>query len=728
MADQDPWYRRCLRWGQTNITEIDPTRYDIPWWLEHWRRTAVQGVIVNAGGIVAYYPSALPQHRAHYLEGRDLFGELRAVAREDKLAVIARMDCNRVREPFYSTHPDWCAVGEDGRPYRSGEFYFTCINSPYYDEFIPRILHEVIERYRPDGFGDNSWSGMWQDSICYCEHCRRRFFDFAHLQLPERHDWGDDAFRRWIDWSYRRRIEVWDLFNQVASSAGGPDCLWLGMLHGSMIGCAQGFRDIKSLCERSRFVLLDFQTRERAGLGFTDNADQGALLNDLLGWGPVVIEAMAMYQSPEPTFRLSARPAAEARLWMAAGAAGTIQPWWHHIGAYHEDRRQYGTAEPFFAWHQRNERFLIDRKPVANIGVVWSQRNLDFFGRNLPSEVCVQPYQGVVLALVSARIPYVPVHIDNLDKQSGDLDAIILPNIGAMSDAQAASIESFAAGGKGVMATGDTSRCDVWGEPRADFRLAELFGVHAYGPCPTPPAPRNTDWESPSAHTYLRLYPELRERVNVPHSQDELLGTGRRHPVLIGFDETDILPFGGRLTQVSAEIGTVTPLTFIPAFPIYPPETSWMRIPATSEPGLVLRETEAGGRVAYMAAGIDQCIARDNLPDHCDLVANIARWLCPKGFALEVLGPGLLDCRLYHQPGRMIVHLVNLTNPGAWRAPVRELVPRGPCTVRVKLHADIQGGSARALVGESSLDFVNREGWVTISVPSILDHEVLVIE
>ena len=59
-----PWYRRTLRWGQTNITERDPVRYDIPWWREYWKRTSIQGVIINAGGIVAYYPSKFPlQHR-----------------------------------------------------------------------------------------------------------------------------------------------------------------------------------------------------------------------------------------------------------------------------------------------------------------------------------------------------------------------------------------------------------------------------------------------------------------------------------------------------------------------------------------------------------------------------------------------------------------------------------------------------------------------------------------
>src|SRR2546421_4397037 len=87
-----PWYRRCYRWGQTNITEKDPVRYDIPWWREYWKRTQVQGVIVNAGGIVAYYPSKFPLHKlAEFLGDRDLFGDLTKAAHEDGLAVLARM-------------------------------------------------------------------------------------------------------------------------------------------------------------------------------------------------------------------------------------------------------------------------------------------------------------------------------------------------------------------------------------------------------------------------------------------------------------------------------------------------------------------------------------------------------------------------------------------------------------------------------------------------------------
>jgi hypothetical protein len=76
-ADNVPWYRRTYRWGQTNITELDAVRYDIAWWRDYWKRTQVQGVIINAGGIVAYYPSKYPlHHRAQFLGDRDLYGEL----------------------------------------------------------------------------------------------------------------------------------------------------------------------------------------------------------------------------------------------------------------------------------------------------------------------------------------------------------------------------------------------------------------------------------------------------------------------------------------------------------------------------------------------------------------------------------------------------------------------------------------------------------------------------
>src|SRR5687768_17876399 len=58
-----PWFQRVTRWGQINITENDPAQYDIRWWRTVWKQTHTEGIIVNAGGIVAYYPTKIPLHR-----------------------------------------------------------------------------------------------------------------------------------------------------------------------------------------------------------------------------------------------------------------------------------------------------------------------------------------------------------------------------------------------------------------------------------------------------------------------------------------------------------------------------------------------------------------------------------------------------------------------------------------------------------------------------------------
>ncbi|MCD6286706.1 MAG: beta-galactosidase, partial [Anaerolineae bacterium] len=224
---ESPWYRRAVRWGQTNITELDPTRYDIDWWRKHWRRSRVQGVIINAGGIVAYYPSRFAlQHRAEYLGERDLFGDVAAAARDEGLVVVARMDSNRTHQAFFEAHPDWFARKRDGEPYRAGPFYFSCVSSPYYDTYLPDVLREIIDRYHPDGFADNSWSGLRRDQICYCRHCAASFDSATGYELPVAVDWDDPIYRAWIRWSYRRRLEIWDLNNRATQAAGGPHCLW----------------------------------------------------------------------------------------------------------------------------------------------------------------------------------------------------------------------------------------------------------------------------------------------------------------------------------------------------------------------------------------------------------------------------------------------------------------------------------------------------------------------
>ena len=152
-------------------------------------------------------------------------------------------------------------------------------------------------------------------------------------------------YRQWIMWNYARRIEVWELNNRVTQSAGGRDCIWSGMNSGSVTCQARSFRDMREVSKRAEIMMLDHQRRDD-DTGFQQNGDTGKRVHSLLGWDKLAPESMAMYESGPGYYRVASKPAPEARMWMISGIAGGIQPWWHFVAAYHEDRRMYNTPGP----------------------------------------------------------------------------------------------------------------------------------------------------------------------------------------------------------------------------------------------------------------------------------------------------------------------------------------------------------------------------------------------
>ncbi|HWB90572.1 MAG TPA: beta-galactosidase trimerization domain-containing protein, partial [Puia sp.] len=439
-----------------------------------------------------------------------------------------------------------------------------------------------------------------------------------------------------------------------------------------------------------------------------------------------------------------------ARLWMIEGLAGGLQLWWHMVSAYREDRRMLDNPTAIYSWEAANEAYLLHRRPIATVGVLWSQENYDLYGREHTEERIDLPWRGFTSALIRARIPYLPVHADDIDQTQ--LAVLILPDLALLSTEQVAALHRFADRGGSLIASGNTGLLDQHGETRADFALGDLFGVHLTGPRDLFATPKLEKLAGESWHTYLRVT------------------AGARHPILKGFEKTDILPFGGLLDSLHVDAGAIVPLTFIPQFPVYPPEKAWMRIPATDIPGLVLREKPASegaasqgpasqgpaserpaserrmtakpARLAYLAADVDREYGRSNLPDHGDLLRNLVQWAAGGDLPLKVEGAGLIDCHLYEQPGRLILHLVNLTNENTWRQPLDELIPIGPLKIDVRLPEGISGRHLQLLVAGGAITAAvtekadwpkaasekpSPENWCHFVLPRILDHEVVII-
>ena len=722
-----PWYKTALRWGQTNLVECDPKRYDGNFWREHWKKTRVQGVIINAGGIVAYYPSKFPlHHRADMLGERDLYGEIVKEARAAGLAVIARMDSNRVAEDFYAAHPEWVCRDIDGNPYRLADKYVTCIGSDYYREYLPSVMEEIIERSQPDGFSDNSWAGLPRKHICYCDSCKTQFRAYGGGEIPRKHDWEDENYRNWLRWNFTRRTELWKFNNQVTRKAGGENCAWMGMISGEPHHNSQRFIDLQKILAETPIVMLDHQRRNAID-GFEQNTEAGKRLHEMAGWDKLIPESTPQYQLGAPVFRLSSMPPSEVRLWATSGFAGGIQPWWHHIGSSHEDRRQYKTAEPIFQWHEKNQDVLVNRTLTPDVGVVWSQQNQDYFGRDESDEKTLAPFRGIVKALDRHAIPYVPLHPDDIASAFERVKCIILPNIGALSDEQIEHIKSFAAKGGSVIATGETSTATLDGDRRPELALSELFGVRRGQGALGGTGPINPDIETWGRHTYLRLAPENRASAYGPQDATAPKEASKRNPILKGLEGTDTIPFGGYLPLMTVDPSAEVLATYISDFPIFPPETSWMREPKSSTPAITVKTSPAGGKMVWFIADLDRCYGRDANPDHAQIIANAVNLALEGNRKIELSGTyGVITAELYEQDGRKIVHLNNrllLSNvPGRQY----DLIPIGPVEVRLAVAG--KPAKAELRVAGKSVTGKQEGGIFSFVVDAILDHEVVVVE
>ena len=113
--------------------------------------------------------------------------------------------------------------------------------------------------------------------------------------------------------------------------------------------------------------------------------------------------------------------------------------------------------------------------------------------------------------------------------------------------------------------------------------------------------------------------------------------------------------------------------------------------------------------------------------DHSRLLRNAIDWALNEERPVTVSGPGVFDVTLWKQKDAMVLHLVNLTNPMMMRPSFREFLPSPPQQVRLRLPEGKRAGSVRFLVGDTT-PAIQKDGEViTLTVPSVRDHEVIVV-
>jgi hypothetical protein len=712
---RDDWFDRPMRWAQLTLVENDPVAYDVNLWLDFFKQAHCDAACLSAGGCVAYYPTQIPLHyRSRFLGARDAFGELYEGCRKLGMNVIARTDPHAVHDDVYAAQPDWIMVDEHGQPVRhwaDPELWVTCALGPYNFEFMTEVTREIVSMYPVDGIFSNRWMGH---AICYCVHCQRNFKDATGLDLPRGGDTpvlfrqlrGQEAggdgkghnptLTAYMAWWQHRLFELWDVWGAAVREI---------VPHARFIpnaGGAHGLLDMKRIGEKSDILFADRQAR-RGLMPSWANGRNGKEFRATMGRKPIG-GIFSVGVEERHRWKDSVQNPAELRLFVADGVANGLRPWFTKFSGMIYDPRWLKPVADMYAMYHAWEDYLRNEAPLARVGLVYSQQTWTVYGGTLANQKVEDHTQGMYHALIEARIPFEMVHDGLLDEEhTRHFKTLILPNVAALSDAQCQQLREFVQRGGGLVATYETSLYDQAGVQRQDFGLADLFGASYAGAT-----------EGPMRNSYLAIRSDPLTRVF--------------HPLVAGLQDAGRIINGVHRVKVDTTTPyPAPPLTLIESYPDLPMEMVWPRVPDSDVPQVYARH-HGDGRVVYFPWDIDKSFWEVLSLDHGQLIANAVHWATNEDQPVTVTGPGVLDVTVWEQKNSMTVHLVNLTNPMMMKGPIRELIPVGEQTVRLRLPAGRQVADVRLLRAGTAPQVRYDEGGITVRVPSILEHEVVAVD
>ena len=670
-----PWYMTMRRCGQVNFNEQDPEKLDIASWLDYWTSLKLDALLLNAGGIMAFYPTRIPyHHRSQFLGNRDLFGDFTKAAKARGVRVVARLDCNYAYEEAFKAHPEWFERNSNGEAVRHNEspwLYKTCMYSTYFNEQMPAIIAEINSLYDVDGFFTNGWPSTGRPPACRCENCRA---------LPDRNTpAGFDAH-------LARVIEVWKLWDSTAKQKK-----WDSVYVGNLGGGIRAVTNLKKLCEIAGWFNADHQGRS-GNTPIWDCAQQGRVAQAVMK-GRAITNVTGSYANTRPLWRHTAKSVAEATMWMAQTTASGMVPWYHWLGGAPEDQRFRIAGREFFQWIAANQKHFVNRHSIASIAVVFGQRTNAFYKPPDGGDV-TEFLQGMYYAMLEGRFFFDFVHEEDLNAETlRKYTTLVLANVALLSDRQCDEIRAWARAGGSLLATFETARYDENGRRRKQPGLADLFGVEQAG-----------EIQGPKGNSYYA-------RIE------------GRHPILEGFGDTKLLPGAEYRLPVRAAARQV--MTVVPPYPAYPPEMVYARTPHTDEPAIAISEDGRSRRV-YLPGDVDRSCWRSGNTDLSLLLQNALRWLAPRAPA-AVTGDGLVELFAWETEPGWSIHILNYTNPNLMKGWIRRSYAIGRQHVSFELPEGARVARVRALRAGADLRHSMSGRTLSCEIPRVEDYEIVAL-
>lgn len=639
MTDIPDFWRRPFRVMRFDLRPTDARGLDPRRLVSQTLEYGANVMLVNAGGVVAWYPSRLAHHPVNeYMRG-DLLGALLREAHRQGLKVLARLDLSVNRAELYEERPEWFQVTARGEVRHSGGMILTCFQSPYWQEHGLALVDEIMANCAVDGL----FFDRFRYGYCVCDTCRSVFREETGLDLPLQEDWDDPAWRRLVRFRYdevagyhARLCAFIHKRNPRAILAVGtrltdddPRSLreagWLGPRMAKVVDVIT-LEAFNPLERPSPSYYLYPGEQARMGRSFAQNRPVCVMLTHS--------EILASRRAAQPPARLTYD--------LAQIAAHGGQPCVAFSGTFEQDdRKALPAIRRLYHYLRDNASSYQDLRSPARVALVYSQTSMDFYGRDDARGRSLAEYRGFYEALVESHVQFHLLHDACLDAVGlSGYDLVILPNVAALSDVQGAVLDAYVKSGGHLVATHETGLYDEEGMARGAPALTCLG--------------RRTV-----------------ERLEATGGHLRIVDGG----LLPGFSQTDLLAMNEAFwvtAPMDNAASQITDLYLIPPVQGNTPEHACCE-EETRTPGLVLNPC-GSGEAAYLPWAVGKLYHLYGVPEYKRLIVGLVRrWVAP---LLTTDAPGSVEVTLYHARGdrnRALVHFLNATG---WQSkPLTQVIP-----------------------------------------------------
>ena len=446
----------------------------------------------NQWGLAYYDSEVVPKYPA--LGDRDYFGEVVGALKARGKKVIGYVNW------LDSRHPEWswrrltssgrldpgCGELEELTAYREqdkgpvykvghGGWINPCANSPRRQE-IKQVALELVTRYPIDAFHLDMF---FNPGICLCDYCRA---DLEALLGTEEVTY-ETIRAAWSKYLFWRRELSTSLIAELAAIAHAhgvafaPNA-WIPLYTGRLWGLCSDWWEHLDLYVTEAWL--------RLANDYADTHSTTLVCKWLRALGKpsallVTGQAPGFSHAPlaEPEFRLH-----------SAAALANGGPIYGPCG-----RGTYPSTKSSQEGVATVGRVLADyaattspvkRESVKRIAVMWSSDTRDLYKPGDETMLHRFEFLGYCRSLLETQQIFdivLPERIAGVEDLAG-YELLLLPNVACLSDALAAIVGEYVAGGGKLLSTYDTGLLDAEGQPRPDFALGNVLGIRYVEPFP----------------------------------------------------------------------------------------------------------------------------------------------------------------------------------------------------------------------------------------------------